>query len=140
VNLKHVDLKTSLSLLVAGRRARRAFDAAVRDLDAGPLPDAVAARTRAPRADARPTLALRVFHRALVAVADERAPANPCLPRSLALYDEARRRGLGVRLVVGVRLDGGEVASHAWLTLHGAPFLEVPETGARFRVIADLPA
>lgn len=132
-------LKTALARLVAGRRAARAFDAAVRDLDAGPLPDAVASRTRAPRAGATPTLALRAFHRALVEVAAERAPANPCLPRALALYEEARRRGLAVRLVVGVRLDAGEVGSHAWLTLDGAPFLEVPETGARYRVIADLP-
>lgn len=135
-----MSLRTALARLVAGGRARRAFDAAVRDLDAGPLPDAVAARTLAPRAGARPTLALRAFHRALVAVAAERAPAAPCLPRALALYEEARRRGLPVRLLVGVRLDAGEVASHAWLTLDGAPFLEVPETGARYRVIADLPA
>ena len=135
-----MSLKTVLARLMAGRRAARAFDAAVRDLGADPLPDAVASRTQAPRAGVRPTLGLRVFHRALVAVAGERAPANPCLPRSLALYEEARRRGLAVRLVVGVRLDAGEVASHAWLTLDGAPFLEVPETGARYRVIADLPS
>lgn len=133
-------LKRVLARALAGRRARRAFEAAVRDLDAGPLPDAVASRTRVPRAGARATLALRAFHRALVEVASERAPSNPCLPRALALYEEARRRGVGVRLVVGVRLDAGEVASHAWLTLDGAPFLEVPETGARYRVIADLPA
>lgn len=133
-------LKTAVARLVAGRRARRAFEEAVRDLDAGALPDAVAKRTRAPREGARPTRSLRVFHRALVALAAERAPANPCLPRALALYAEARRRGLAVRLVVGVRLDAGEVASHAWLTLDDAPFLEVPETGARYRVIADLPA
>ena len=132
-------LKNALARLVAGRRAARAFDAAVRDLDAGPLPAAVASRTRVPRADAKPTLWMRVYHRALVAVAAKRAPENPCLPRSLALYAEARRRGLAVRLVVGVRLDAGEVASHAWLTLDGAPFLEVPETGVRYRVIADLP-
>jgi hypothetical protein len=40
---------------------------------------------------------------------------------------------------VGVRTDGDDLASHAWLTLDGAPFLEVPETPGRFRTIAELP-
>ena len=132
-------MKGVLAGLLAGRGPRRAFDAAVRDLAAMPLPDAVARRTRLPRAGATPGLGIRMFHRALVGVAEADRPGHACLPRSLALYEEARRRGLAVRLLVGVWIDGGDLASHAWLTLDGAPFLEVPETPERFRTIADLP-
>jgi hypothetical protein len=104
-----------------------------------PLPNAVARRATPARPGARPGLGLRVFHRALVACGEATAPDHACLPRSLALFAEARRRGLDVRLVVGVRADGGDVTSHAWVTLDGAPFLEVPETAVRWRTIATLP-
>lgn len=134
-----MSLKGTLAKLLVGRRSRRAFEAAVRDLATMPLPDAVARRTKSPREGATPSLALRVFHRALVSVADAALPGHACLPRSLALYEEARRRGLAVRLVVGVRKDGDDIASHAWLTLGGVPFLEVPQTPSRFRTIAELP-
>ncbi len=134
-----VRLKGVLAELLAGRGPRRGFEAAVRDLASMSLPDAVARRTRAPRAGATPGIGIRVFHRALVRVADAAEPDHACLPRSLALYEEARRRGLEVNLVVGVRIDGGDLASHAWLTLDGAPFLEVPETPDRFRTITQLP-
>lgn len=134
-----MSLKDALAKLLAGRRSRRAFEAAVRDLATMPLPDAVARRTRPPREGAAPSRALRVFHRALVSVADAAFPGHACLPRSLALYEEARRRGLAVKLVVGVQIDGADVASHAWLTLGGVPFLEVPATPSRFRTIAELP-
>ena len=134
-----MSLKDTLARLFFGRRSRRAFEAAVRDLASMPLPDAVARRTKPPRAGAAPSLALRAFHRALVSVADAALPGHACLPRSLALYEEARRRGLAVKLVVGVRMDGADVASHAWLTLDGTPFLEVPETPNRYQPIAELP-
>jgi hypothetical protein len=55
--------------------------------------------------------------------------ANPCLRRTLVLFGRLRRAGLPVRFCLGVRagpalsaddpLDG-----HAWLELHGQPFLE----------------
>ena len=134
-----MSVKGVIAGIWAGRGPRRAFEAAVRDLAAMPLKDAVAKRTRVPRAGAVAGLGLRVFHRALVGVADAAEPGHACLPRSLALYGEARRRGLAVKLVVGVRIDGGDVASHAWVTLDGAPFLEAPESPARFRTIAELP-
>jgi hypothetical protein len=54
-------------------------------------------------------------------------PANPkgsCYPRALALYVLARRRGLPVRFVLGVSRSGDGVDGHAWLTLHGKPYLE----------------
>lgn len=124
-----------------GGRARRAFDSAVIDLERVALPEAVASRTRVPRAGARASLALRMFQRALVGVGDAREPARSCLPRALALYGEARRAGLDVRLVVGVRRegDGGGVASHAWVELDGRPFLEPMETSSRFSTITRLP-
>lgn len=104
-----------------------------------PLPDAVACRAVPPRLGAKPGLGLRLFHRALVACAEAAAPGHACLPRSLALFGEARARGLDVRLVVGVRADGGDVASHAWVLLDGEPFLEVPETATRWRPLVTLP-
>lgn len=134
-----MSLKDTLASIWAGRRSRRAFDAAERDLATMALPDAVARRTKPPRPGAAPSRGLRVFRRALAAVAEARHPGHACLPRSLAMYEEARRRGLAVRLVVGVRTDGDDLASHAWLTLDGVPFLEVPETPDRFRTIAELP-
>ena len=55
--------------------------------------------------------------------------ANPCLRRTLVLFGWLRRAGLPVRFCLGVwagpalsaddALDG-----HAWLELHGQPFLE----------------
>ena len=57
--------------------------------------------------------------------------ANPCLRRTLVLFGWLRRAGLPVRFCLGVwagpalsaddALDG-----HAWLELHGQPFLERP--------------
>ncbi len=65
-----------------------------------------------------------------------------CLRRSLALYFVATRSGYPVRIVLGIRRDGGQgVIGHGWLELEGAPFLEPgehPET--RFVVMQRLPA
>ena len=51
-----------------------------------------------------------------------------CLPRSLALYRLARRRGVAARLHCGVRRNGGGLIGHAWLTVEGVPLLSCEET------------
>jgi len=51
-----------------------------------------------------------------------------CLPRSLALFRLARRRGVAARLHCGVRRNGGGLIGHAWLTVDGAPLLPSEET------------
>ena len=132
-------LKDAVAWTLVGGRARRAFDAATADLAAMPLPDAVRKRTTAPSARARPTRALGMFRRALGRIAEREAPGHVCLPRSLALYGEARRVGLEAKLVVGVRANGRDLVSHAWLTLDGRPLFEPDETPSRFRPIAELP-
>jgi len=53
---------------------------------------------------------------------------RPCLPRSLALCLLLRRSGVPVVLHCGVQRpsasgDGG-IKGHAWLSLHGQPYLE----------------
>jgi Transglutaminase-like superfamily len=51
-----------------------------------------------------------------------------CLPRSLALYRLARRRGVAARLHCGVRRNGVGLIGHAWLTVDGVPLLPSEET------------
>ena len=53
-----------------------------------------------------------------------RPRSGPCLPRSLILFYFARQQGLPVQLHCGVRRLGGQLQGHAWLSLHGEPFLE----------------
>ena len=57
-----------------------------------------------------------------------------CLTRSLWRAIALRRAGIAVDFVLGVRTDAaGRPEGHAWLELHGAPFLERrPENLAHF--------
>ena len=52
---------------------------------------------------------------------------SACLPRSLALYRLARRRGFAARVHCGVRRNGGGLIGHAWLTVDGVPLLPSEE-------------
>lgn len=47
-----------------------------------------------------------------------------CLPRALARYVMARRRGVPVTFVMGVREVNGQLQAHAWIELDGEPVLE----------------
>ena len=50
-----------------------------------------------------------------------------CLKRATTLFYLLRRSGHSVELRVGVRREKGDkLEAHAWLTLHGEPFLEPP--------------
>lgn len=56
-------------------------------------------------------------------------PRNPCLRRSLALFERLRRAGLPVDFCLGIRNDQGlgadePVVGHAWLELGGRVILE----------------
>ena len=44
-----------------------------------------------------------------------------CLTESLVLLRMLRRRGISVRLCLGVRKDGDRLAAHAWIEQNGAP-------------------
>jgi hypothetical protein len=61
---------------------------------------------------------------------------GPCLRRSLTLYYFLRRQGYPVRVALGAYLQDGALIAHAWLTLHGKPFLE-PASVARFAAMAE---
>ena len=62
---------------------------------------------------------------------------RPCLRRTAVLYHRCRRLGLEARAVVGVCREKGELLSHAWLLLEGAPFQENPAALARYRSIME---
>jgi hypothetical protein len=63
-----------------------------------------------------------------------------CLPRALTLHYLARRSGLPVQFHCGVRRDGDRLQGHAWLTLHGQPFLEPQDPEGTFAVTFTFPA
>ena len=133
-------MKTAFAIFWRGGAAKRALRAAREDLAAGPIAPAVTRRlARAVAARRRPR-ALRAFARALAAHLRREGDESPCLPRALALLEEARACGFAPSLVLGVRREtSSRVASHAWLSLDGAPFLEDPKTPTRYAVIATLP-
>lgn len=132
-------LRTWVARALFGRRARRALVAARADLAALGAASAVARRAEVALGRRR-SLLLRGVARALDALLAAEGEARGCLPRAVALFGEARALGLAPRVVLGVRKDGAEVRSHAWLELEGAPLLEDPETPRRYEVIARLPA
>jgi hypothetical protein len=60
-----------------------------------------------------------------------RRPAT-CLYRSLAGFASLRAAGEPVRMVVGVRVEQGEVVAHAWLERDGEPVGEPADPRSRF--------
>lgn len=62
-----------------------------------------------------------------------RLPSRPnCLARSLALLRVVRRRGADATLRIGVRLEDGKVAAHAWVEWDGHVLNDTREVLARF--------
>ncbi|WP_027481677.1 lasso peptide biosynthesis B2 protein [Deinococcus pimensis] len=47
-----------------------------------------------------------------------------CLPRALAIYAALRRRGDSPTFCSGVRIEDGQVESHAWIELDGKPVVD----------------
>ena len=62
-----------------------------------------------------------------------------CLYRSLAGFASLRATGEPVRLVVGVRVERGEVVAHAWLERNGEPVGEPADPRPRFAVAFSFP-
>ena len=63
-----------------------------------------------------------------------------CLYRALAGFASARAAGDLVRLVIGVRVDAGELVAHAWLERDGVPVGEREDPRARYAVAFTHPA
>lgn len=66
-------------------------------------------------------------------------PAGKCIPRSLTLYYFVTRCGLPVHFHCGVRRLGERLQGHAWLSLHGNPFLERGNSNGGFAVTFSFP-
>ncbi len=66
-----------------------------------------------------------------IVAALRRRPAT-CLFRSLAGFASLRAAGEPVRLVIGVRVEEGEVVAHAWLERNGEPVGEPADPRPRF--------
>ena len=90
-------MKTPIALLWRGGRAKRAMEAARSDLAKGSLEEAVSRRVARPVAPRRRLLALRAFSRALSVLFEREGETGPCLPRALALLEEARACGFAPR-------------------------------------------
>ena len=54
-------------------------------------------------------------------------PEGHCLPRSLAIAAALRRRGFDAVFRSGVRREGDQILSHAWVELDGAPVFDAQE-------------
>lgn len=58
-----------------------------------------------------------------------------CLRRSLVLWWMLRRRGMDSRIRVGVRNDGGEFASHAWVEWEEQVINDAADVAASYVVV-----
>jgi len=47
---------------------------------------------------------------------------NPCLLRSLFLFRYLKMMGKDIKIVLGVKPEGGKLKGHAWLIVDGNPF------------------
>ncbi len=61
-----------------------------------------------------------------------------CLPRSLLLGWLLRRRGVASQLRIGVKMDNGSLAAHAWVEYAGIPINDQPDVGAQFAAFQPL--
>lgn len=50
--------------------------------------------------------------------------SNPCMIRSLVLYELCRKKKIKVSLVTGVQKNSGILTGHSWLEMEGIPFNE----------------
>lgn len=106
------------------------------------LPAALLEMTPAPAPVAAQTLdsdTVRAIVDALTAFGAGR-PLGICLRRSLARYHFLRRAGLPVTVVFGARRLGDGIGGHAWLTLNGEPYHELPQHYQNYAVMFTFPS
>ena len=63
---------------------------------------------------------------------------NPCMIRSLVLYDMCFRSGVRAVLKVGVYRNGDGLSGHSWLEIEGKPLNEDRKFLERFTVIYEV--
>lgn len=66
-----------------------------------------------------------------------RIPVN-CLTRSLLLGWLLRRRGVASQLRIGVKMNNGSLAAHAWVEYAGIPINDQPNVGEQFAAFQPL--
>jgi Transglutaminase-like superfamily len=66
-----------------------------------------------------------------------RIPAN-CLTRSLLLGWLLRRRGVDSQLRIGVQMNNGSLAAHAWVEYAGIPINDQPDVAEQFAAFQPL--
>lgn len=104
-----------------------------------PLPAALVQMTPVPAAQTLDSDTIRGIVDALTAFGAGR-PLGICLRRSLARYHFLRRAGLPVVVVFGARRLGEGIGGHAWLTLDGVPYYELPQHYQNYAVMFTFPA
>ena len=104
-----------------------------------PLPAALVQMTPVPAAQTLDNDTIRTIVDALTAFGAGR-PLGICLRRSLARYHFLRRAGLPVVVVFGARRLGDGIGGHAWLTLDGEPYHELPQHYQNYAVMFTYPA
>ncbi len=103
-----------------------------------PLPAALQEMTPSTALQTLDTDTIRAIIDALTAFGAGR-PLGICLRRSLARYYFLRRAGLPVVVVFGARRLGDGIGGHAWLTLDGAPYHELPQHYQTYAVMFSYP-
>jgi len=63
---------------------------------------------------------------------------NPCMIRSLILYQLCSRNNIKASLVIGVNKKKGVLEGHSWLELNGKPFNEDKIFISNFTVISEV--
>ncbi|MEO0367898.1 MAG: lasso peptide biosynthesis B2 protein [Pseudomonadota bacterium] len=76
------------------------------------------------------------WHRAVSVGVRFFSDSKDCLPRSLALYDLLRSRGLKPELCLGVAKKQGIFAAHAWVEVSGQAIREPSSVKQEFSLIA----
>jgi hypothetical protein len=84
----------------------------------------------APRDSGREQQTIRVVARL------SRTSGGNCLERSLVLYRYLARANADPHLVVGMAKPD-EYLGHVWVTVHGRPLLETPETLGSYREVVS---
>jgi hypothetical protein len=63
---------------------------------------------------------------------------NPCMIRSLILYQLCSRNNINASLVTGVNKKNGVLTGHSWIEINGEPFNEDKTFISNFTVILEV--
>lgn len=61
--------------------------------------------------------------------------SRPCFIRSCILFEQAKRAGLNVEILIGVNRQDGQLKGHSWITIDGQPYRETAETVNEYTIM-----